>query len=173
MATQYDRPASVRRLDRAVFGDRHGVPWWAAVLIAVAVTTAGLVLDLEIQTEPGLTFKACYFLGCVAAVCLVKRRALFGPVVQPPLILAIAVPGIILATTRRPAGVLDVVEPLVQGFPTMAITTGVVLLIGLFRLLRERDPKKRKTPVDPANERTEVRKPPGRGTRPPRKPAGR
>lgn len=173
MATQHDRPASVHWQDRAVFGDRHGVPWWAAVLIAIALTAAGLVLDLEIQRALALTFKACYFVGCVMAVLLVKRSGLFAPMVQPPLILAVAVPGLIIATAKQPVNPIDVVQPLIQGFPTMAITTGAVLLISLGRYLRERESRQQpgqspSTEPPPRREPTPRDKKPTRPARPPR-----
>lgn len=176
MATPIDRPASVRWQDRAVFGDRHGVPWWAAVLIAIALTTAGLVLDVEIQNRLGLTFQACYFLGCVLAVLLVRRSGLFAPMVQPPLILAIAVPGLIVATARQPVNPIDVVQPLIQGFPTMALTTGTVLALCLFRYLRERDSRltdrpaaegDRAAPREPKTPRMRIREPRTTKTRTP------
>jgi hypothetical protein len=91
-------------------------------------------------------FQACYFLGCLIAIAAVERRGLFAPTVQPPLILAVTVPGVILLAGGAPASggltakALAVGTPLINGFPTMALTTGVTLAVGLLRLLTQRAP---------------------------------
>ena len=81
---------------------------------------------------------ALYLTGCVAAVLVVRRSALFTAVVQPPLILFIAVPTAYYLFHRAEiAGVKDVLincgYPLIQRFPLMLITSLLVLLIGLAR----------------------------------------
>jgi hypothetical protein len=43
------------------------------------------------------------------------------------------------------ATALAVGTPLINGFPTMAITTGLVLVIGAFRLVTQRRPSLRRT----------------------------
>lgn len=129
--------------------DHPGMPWWAAVLCALGFTATGAFADIERLNQLGIVFQACYFLGCVLAVVLVQRRGLFGPMVQPPLILAVAVPGVVLAAgDHSPGGgmvasALAVGTPLIDGFPTMAITTGFTLAIGIFRLIIQRRPAAR------------------------------
>jgi hypothetical protein len=131
--------------------DRPGVPWWAATLCALALATIGVFADLERINRLGIVFQACYFLGCLLAVVVVQRKGLFGPMVQPPLILAVAVPSGLLVTGSQAAGgglvasALAVGTPLINGFPTMAITTGFTLAIGLFRLVIQRRPTSRHT----------------------------
>jgi len=73
--------------------------------------------------------------------------------VQPPLILALAVPGVVMmgggATgAGLTAKALAVGTPLINGFPTMAITTGVTVTIGCVRLLRQRPPASSRQPAD-------------------------
>jgi hypothetical protein len=132
----------------AAVSTMRGIPWWAAVLLALAFTGLGVFIDMERINRLGLIFQACYFVGCVAAVLWVQRRGLFGPMVQPPLILTLAVPGVVLATSGANIGdslsakALAIGTPLINGFPTMAITTGLCLLIGLVRLARQRPPKR-------------------------------
>src|SRR5689334_13277325 len=83
---------------RSVFGPTKGWPWWGAVLLALALSMAGAYIDMRMHGELGTVFKGTYFLGCVGAVCLVRRRNVFGPMVQAPLILAATVPTIVIAT---------------------------------------------------------------------------
>ena len=124
-----------------------GIPWWAAVLLALALTGLGIFVDMERINRLGLIFQGCYFIGCILAVLWVQRRGLFGPMVQPPLILAVAVPGVVLAASGADIGgslstkALVIGAPLINGFPTMAITTGLTVLIGLVRILRQRPPQ--------------------------------
>ncbi|HKS44696.1 MAG TPA: DUF6542 domain-containing protein [Amycolatopsis sp.] len=131
---------------RAIFGARRGLPWWAAVLLAFGLAVVGAVVDIQTQNTLGWVFKIAYFVGSVSAICVVQRRSLFGPMVQPPLILAITVPGVVLLVSGLPSSsdtlskALAVATPLINGFPTMAITTGCTLAIGIFRLYRQRDP---------------------------------
>jgi hypothetical protein len=124
-----------------------GVPSWAAVLLALGFTGVGVFVDLERIDRLGLIFQACYFVGCVLAVLWVQRRGLFGPMVQPPLILALAVPSVVLATSGGGTGgltakALAVGTPLINGFPTMAITSGATVLIGLVRIAQQRPPRR-------------------------------
>lgn len=106
---------------------------------------------MERLNRLGVVFQVCYFLGCLLAVVVVQRKGLFGPMVQPPLILAVAVPGVVLAagSTANGAGMiataLAVGTPLINGFPTMAITTGVTLAVGILRLTVQRRPSPRHT----------------------------
>ena len=130
----------------SVLSTVRGIPWWAAVLLALAFTGIGVFVDMERINRLGLPFQACYFVGCVLAVLWVQRRGLFGPMVQPPLILALAVPGVVLSGGGATGGgltakALAVGTPLINGFPTMAITTAFTVLIGVLRLLRQRAPR--------------------------------
>lgn len=154
--------------ERPIAGIRRGLPWWAAVLLGFGSAILGAFVDLKLQGHLTLLFKACYCAGAVAAVCWVQRRGLFGPMVQPPLILAVTVPGVVLFASGLPANsdmlstLLVVGRPLIDGFPTMAITTGTTVIIGFVRMYRERDPdalrktkatKPRPSPQRPASER--------------------
>lgn len=132
--------------DASLFPDRVGVPWWAAVLVAVVMASAGAFADLQRLNRLGLIFQGCYLLGCLLAIVIVQRKGLFGPMVQPPLILAVAVPGVVLLAGGAPTGAglpakaLSVATPLINGFPTMAITTVLTVAVGAFRLVVQRRP---------------------------------
>ena len=131
--------------------DGPGMPWWAALLCTLALAATGVFADLERLNRLGVVFQACYFLGCLFAVLVVQRKGVFAPIVAPPLILAVAVPGVVWATGTTPTGgglvatALAVGTPLINGFPTMAITTAFTVAIGAFRLFLERRPSARHT----------------------------
>ncbi|MGH3451561.1 MAG: DUF6542 domain-containing protein [Haloechinothrix sp.] len=133
--------------ERAIAGSSRGIPWWGAIAMGLGLAVLGAAIDLQVQGELGLLFQGCYFVGAVAAVCWVRRGNLFTPMVQPPLVLAVTVPGVVLYASGMPedtdtiARVLAVGNPLINGFPTMAVTTAVTLVVGVFRIIRERDPE--------------------------------
>ncbi|MEO7193389.1 MAG: DUF6542 domain-containing protein [Pseudonocardiaceae bacterium] len=135
--------------DQALLPDSVGLAWWAATLCALGLTGIGAFVDLERVNHLGIVFQLCYFLGCLLAVVVVRRKGLFGPMVAPPLILAVAVPGTVLAvSSRHPSGgmiatALAVGTPLITDFPTMAITTGITVAIGTLRLIIQRQPSSR------------------------------
>ncbi|MEU6645773.1 DUF6542 domain-containing protein [Saccharomonospora sp. NPDC046836] len=132
--------------ERAVLGARRGVPWWGAVLLAFGLAALGAIVDYQVSDALGVLFQGIYLVGSVAAVGAVRRRNLFGPMVQPPLILAVTVPAVVLIGSGLPASsdmlsrALAIGTPLINAFPFMAITTGLTVAFGIFRMYRERDP---------------------------------
>ncbi|WP_284747574.1 DUF6542 domain-containing protein [Amycolatopsis sp. RTGN1] len=131
--------------ERPVVGSRRGLPWWAAVLVGLVLAVVGALIGKPSQSTIPVIFTVLYIAGAVIAVCAVRRRGLFGPMVMPPLVLAVTVPGVILLTSGSAGDdmlskVLSIGTPLINGFPIMAITTGITLLIGIIRMVRERDP---------------------------------
>ncbi len=125
--------------ERSAFPHRAGVPWWAAVLIAVVATLAGFAIEAGLgHQELGFVFAGCYALGCIAAVLLVRQSGIFTAVIQPPLLLFVAVPlAYFLLHGSAFNGLKDVAiscgYPLVERFPLMLFTSATVLLIGLVR----------------------------------------
>ncbi|BBX09564.1 DUF6542 domain-containing protein [Mycolicibacterium aichiense] len=124
---------------RSAHPNLSGVPWWAAVLIAVIATTIGFAFDAGSgNKELGNVFAAMYALGCVAAVLAVRHSSIFTAVIQPPLILFVMVPGsYFLFHGAAFTGVKDTLinfgYPLIERFPLMLFTSAGVLLIGLVR----------------------------------------
>jgi hypothetical protein len=100
----------------------------------------------------------------VLAVAWVRRSGLFAPMVQPPLLVAVAVPVVVLlAGTPAPgAGVAErllvIGAPLVNAFPVMAWGTGAVLLLGLVRLVVQRPPKPTREKKRPARKHPDAAK---------------
>lgn len=131
--------------DRSIVATVLGVPPLAAVGLAAALTGLGVLVDLFRIGTLGAVFTVCYLGGCVLSVAWVRRRSLFGPMVSPPLLLAVAVPVVVLlAGSPRPGTgiserLITIGAPLVNSFPTMAWTTAVVLALGVGRILAQRD----------------------------------
>ncbi len=125
--------------NRSAHPNLAGVPWWAAVLIAVIATTIGFAIDAgSADKELGGVFSALYALGCVAAVLAVRQSSIFTAVIQPPLILFVAVPGAYFlfhgaSFTGLKDTLINCGYPLIERFPLMLFTSAGVLLIGLVR----------------------------------------
>ena len=130
--------------DRSVLATVLGIPPIAAVGLAAALTAVGVLVDLTQVGGLGTVFTVCHISGCVLAVAWVRRTGLFGPMVQPPLLVALSVPVVVLLSgTPRPGqGVAErllvIGAPLVNAFPVMAWTTGIVLVAGLLRVFLQR-----------------------------------
>ncbi|GAA3872383.1 hypothetical protein GCM10022243_42030 [Saccharothrix violaceirubra] len=138
---------SVRWNDRALFGTFRGLPWWAAVAGTFVLAIVGTFLDLSADSAVGWVFAVTFFVGAVGSVVFVERRSMFGPVVEPPLVLAIVVPLVVVLTQGLPTGGLASVglklgKPLIDGFPAMAVTTACTVLLGLYRVIKQRDPNR-------------------------------
>ena len=77
-------------------------------------------------------------LGCIFAVLAVRQSGIFTAVIQPPLILFVAVPtAYFLFHGGQLGGVKDLAincgYPLIERFPLMFFTSAAVLLIGMGR----------------------------------------
>ncbi|NHD17877.1 MULTISPECIES: DUF6542 domain-containing protein [unclassified Actinopolyspora] len=127
--------------ERSAFGNTRSISWWAACLLPLVLTSVCIVIDLLVQSKPGFVFVAGYIVSSLLAVALVRRGSLFGPMVQPPLVIAVTIPTLVLVTgTGFNSGdsgrnvMLSVVTPLINSFPAMATATVLVLLAGLLRI---------------------------------------
>ena len=142
--------------ERSILGKSRGLPWWGAVLLAFGLAAIAAAFDVQRQGSLGIVYQGAYLVGCVAAIALVRRRSLFGPMVQPPLVFAVTavIAIVLLAPDSGGSGlkslIFSIALPLTSNFPTMAITTGATVAVGLFRMWRERDPE---APVKPAGGR--------------------
>ena len=141
---------------RSAFGHRAGLQSWGAVLIAVTATLAGFAIEAgSDNSELGNTFAACYALGCIAAVLLVRRSSIFTAVVQPPLLLFVAVPlAYFILHGSAFGGLKDIAincgYPLIERFPLMLFTSAAVLLIGMIRWFLAMAPNPQSATVESA-----------------------
>lgn len=122
---------------RSIHPDIPGVPWYAALLFAVTATAIGYGIDAG-HKELTHVFAGFYIAGCVAAVLAVRQDGLFTAIIQPPLILFCAVPGAYWLFHDGKVGhlkdlLINCGYPLIERFPLMLGTAGIVLLIGLTR----------------------------------------
>ncbi|RDI52936.1 hypothetical protein DFR68_103324 [Nocardia mexicana] len=129
---------------RSIIPSVPGVPAGAAVLIAVACTFIGFFIDAGSSgKELTRTFSVAYIVGCVLAALVVRYRGLFTTMVTPPLLLFVSVPLAYQQLLGRTSTsvkdvLLNLAIPLVNRFPTMAMATVLVLLIGGGRVLMHR-----------------------------------
>lgn len=114
------------------------------MLVAVTCTVIGFFIDSQSGNQLTNTFGALYVIGCVIAVLIVRYRGLFTTLVQPPLLLFVAVPVAYQLMLGESGGLgtkeilLNLVIPLVNRFPTMALATVLVLAIGAGRMVLHR-----------------------------------
>ncbi len=138
---------------RSILPSVPGIPVGAAVLIAVACTFVGFLIDASGGGgELTGTFAALYIVGCMAAVAAVRYRGLFSTMVLPPLLLFVAVPLAYQQLTGRGSTsmkdiLLNLAIPLVNRFPTMMLATLAVALIGGARILMRRREEEASRPL--------------------------
>lgn len=112
---------------------------WIALLIAVTATAIGYGIDAGMgHKELTHVFAGFYIAGCLAAVLAVRQDGIFTAIIQPPLILFVAVPGAYWLFHDGKVGrlkdlLINCGYPLIERFPLMLGTAGGVLLIGLAR----------------------------------------
>lgn len=133
-------PAGVPPEQRPLFGSSRGLPWWGSLLLALGLTVIGAVAEIEFSGSVGRVFEAACFVGCVAAVCLARRNSLFGPMVQPPLIMGISGPVVMLLLgdhtgSNIKSKLFAIATPLINSFPAMAVATVVTIAIGIARIV--------------------------------------
>lgn len=128
--------------ERSAIAAVLGVPPLAAVGLALLLTALGVFIDILRVGTLGWIFSVLFFVGCVLAIVWVRRRSMFAAVVQPPLLLVVVVSVVVLLVATPASGVAETVllvgAPLVNGFPTLAVTTGAVLVVAVVRLVTQR-----------------------------------
>lgn len=140
------RPAGARPLDdraaatrgRAQAVPAAGVRGAVAVFGVFLVTLAGAGIDSYVGVGLGVITLAALLGSTTVATLLVRRRDLVSVVVSPPLVfIAVAALNIALAPSAT-FSLPTVATLLIRGFPTMAMATGIALVLALFRLVARR-----------------------------------
>lgn len=154
--------------ERPVFGTRRGLPWWGAVVLALLLSAAGAVVDKSrLVDDQRLTgfglYHALFLAGCVLAVLGVRRRNLFGPMVQPPLIFAATFIPVQFMRESTETGtrklLFELALPLASSFPWMAGATVATIALGVIRLLVQRNPEGRVASLDADEDERPKRRP--------------
>jgi hypothetical protein len=131
--------AAVGPGERSVVRTIRGLHWWATLALAAVLVVVGVTVDLLVAGELGVVFTVCFAGGCVLATAWARRDELFVPMVQPPLLLVVAVPVVVAATGSLPSAggtvstLLAIGGPLINAFPTLALTTAACLALGFVR----------------------------------------
>ena len=109
------------------------------MVIAVSATLAGLAIEAGFGREDlGIVFAVFYAAGCIGAALAVRQSSIFTAVVQPPLLLSVAIPlAYFLFHGSEFGGLKDILitcgYPLIERFPLMLFTSVAVLLVGMTR----------------------------------------
>jgi hypothetical protein len=126
----------VRPADASVLLAVRGVPSWGAVIIAAVLGVIGIVIDKAASAAAiGWGFGICLTLGVALAVLAVRRGSIFTGMVQAPILMAILV--FFAFKVLADEGTIFSATKIVTNFPTMAVATGVGLLLGLVRIIAQ------------------------------------
>ncbi|SDF08898.1 hypothetical protein SAMN05660485_02492 [Blastococcus fimeti] len=130
------RPAATR--GRAQTVPATGVRGAVAVFGVFLVTLAGAGIDSYVGVGLGVITLAALLGSTAVATLVVRRRDLVSVAVSPPLVfIAVAALNIALAPSAT-FSLPTVATLLIRGFPTMAMATGIALVLALFRLVARR-----------------------------------
>lgn len=114
----------------------RGIPWYAAVAVAVVFTLAGAIIGgAEFSEGVPAVLWIAYLAGCILAVTAVRRRAVFTGIVQPPLVGVLVV--FVYAKFFTTSGTIGSAVNVVKIFPMVAIATTACLVIGLIRVFTQ------------------------------------
>jgi hypothetical protein len=133
------QPPARERLDRGVRPPERGLPWWAALLILLAIAGIGGLLDTIGLFGIKGGFNIGIVVASVVAILVVKRSQMFPIVIAPPIVYSAAA---LLQLYIRSSGLHDkkvvfdaAANYLVYGFPAIASATAAVLIIAGIRLI--------------------------------------
>jgi hypothetical protein len=133
------RPVDVRVRAEAtpVTGGRR-VRGAVAVLGMFLVTLVGAGIDSFVGVGLGMITLAALLVSTAVAMLLVRRRDMFSVVASPPLVfIGVAALNIALAPSAL-FNLPTIATLLIRGFPTMAMATGVALVVAVGRLIARR-----------------------------------
>lgn len=143
------RPAGARPVDARPAGARARaearpvagggrVRGAVAVLGIFLVTLAGAAIDSFVGIGLGVITLAALLASTGVAVLAVRRRDLFSVVVAPPLVF-VAVAALNIGLAPSASFTLPTVATLlIRGFPTMAMATGLAVVLAVGRLVARR-----------------------------------
>jgi hypothetical protein len=120
----------------------RGLAGWAALLVLIAATMLGILVDAVRGQQLGSGFDIGIIAGSVSGILLVRRSGMFVIVVAPPIVYSLSA-GISLYV--RSSGLHDrgvlidaATNWLVYGFPAIAAASAAVLIIAGIRMITRR-----------------------------------
>ena len=134
---QMDR--QIAELRRSSSPKERGLPWWAALILLVAIAAVGGLVDTIGTTAARGGFNIGIVVASIVAIVLVRRSHMFPIVIAPPIVYTLAA---VFQLYLRSSGLHDkkviydaASNYLVYGFPAIAGATAAVLIIAGFRLI--------------------------------------
>jgi hypothetical protein len=115
-----------------------GVRGILAVLGMFLVTLAGAGVDSFVGIGLGLVTLGTLCLATAVATLVVRRRDLMSVMVAPPIVFVTVALVNVVAAPSASLNLPTVATLLVRGFPTMALPTGIAIVLGLIRMAARR-----------------------------------
>lgn len=131
---------AVAPADASAVPSVRGLRSWGAVLVAVAFTAVGAVIGVNNLADgqslaTSWPLRILFVVGVVLAALAVRRGAIFTAMVQPPLVLAVAI--VVGGTLNSSKGLLFSGVDVVKSFPLMVVGTAAAILIGGIRMVAQ------------------------------------
>jgi hypothetical protein len=124
---------------RTARAPERGLPWWAALLLLIALAALGGLIDTVGSNQLKGGFNIGIVVASVVAILAVKRSHMFPVVIAPPIVYSAAA---VFQLYVRSSGLHDkkvvldaAANYLVYGFPAIAAATAAVLIIAGIRLI--------------------------------------
>lgn len=130
---------STAKAEASVVPSIKGLPWWAAVLVGLIPVIVGTFIDVASAAKPlgdatlSGGFRVLSVVGCVLAALVVRRRAIFTAMVQPPLVIMAGVTLALLISPDTNLSLISSASIYVATFPTMVTATAAAVVIGAAR----------------------------------------
>lgn len=134
------QPADAQPADATATAARErAVPGWLAVLVLIAISGIGGLIDLLQGSSIKGAFNIALIIGSVVAILIVRRRSMFSVVVAPPLVYFVASATVLYVRSgglsNRSRLIDSAINWLVYGFPAIAGATAAVLIIAGIRMI--------------------------------------
>lgn len=118
----------------------YGRPAWFALLVMIAITALGVVIDVVRSATGGVNI--AIIVGALIAILIVRRVAMFPVVIAPPLVYMLGSAAVLFLRSGGPHNKTVLIGVatnwLVYGFPAMAAASAVVLVVAAVRMLTKR-----------------------------------
>ena len=132
----------IAELRRSSTPKERGLPWWAALLLLIAIAGIGGLVDTIGTTAARGGFNIGIVVASVVAMFVVRRSHMFPVIIAPPIVYTLAA---VFQLYLRSSGLHDkkviydaASNYLVYGFPAIAAATAAVLIIAGIRLITRR-----------------------------------